>query len=81
MMDDDAGATMRWRTTASVLVATCLGSMSCVLVQPPERKHLSTPEMIPATDALEDTFHAHINAARHGATNGHGGGGGGCGCG
>lgn len=63
------------------LVGAVLGANGCVLVQAQERKQLSQPEMTPATDALEDKFHAHIDAARRAGINGHGGGGGGCGCG
>ena len=66
---------------AAIGVAIMLGVGSCVLVEPHQRKHLSTPEMNPATDSLEDVLHAHIEAARRASTNGHGGGGGGCGCG
>jgi len=71
---------MAWptcRITALLFFAVA----GCVTVKPQERQHLSTPEMTPETDALEDTFSAHIDAARRGASNGHGGGGGGCGCG
>lgn len=73
--------TVGGKRAACLVLATGLMTASCVLVQPQERKYLSTPEMTPATDALEDTFHAHIEAARRAATNGHGSGGGGCGCG
>lgn len=63
------------------LVGLVLGATGCVTVRPEARKHLSKPEMTPATDALEDTFNGHIDAARRAGINGHGGGGGGCGCG
>lgn len=63
-----------------VMTAIALTS-ACVTVKPSERQQLSKPEMTPAADAEEDRFHAHIEAARHGAMPGHGGAGGGCGCG
>jgi hypothetical protein len=69
------------RRTYALALAAALGATSCVTVEPHQRKYLSMPEMNPATDALEDVFHAHIEAARRASTNGHGGGGGGCGCG
>jgi hypothetical protein len=75
------GTTTRWWNVATLVVASSLGAASCVLVEPHERKYLSTPEMTPGNELLEDTFHAHIEAARRASTNGHGGGGGGCGCG
>lgn len=81
MLDDDTTTVARWTTAALLVMATGLGSTGCVMVKPQERQYLSTPEMSPTTDAIEDVFHAHIEAARRAATNGHGGGGGGCGCG
>lgn len=53
----------------------------CVTVSPAQRQHLSKPEMTPATDAEEEVFHTHVEAAREGAMGGHGAAGGGCGCG
>ncbi len=81
MLDDDTTTLARWTTAALLVMATGLGATGCVTVKPQERQYLSTPEMSPTTDALEDVFQAHIQAARGAATNGHGGGGGGCGCG
>ncbi|MBL8944046.1 MAG: DUF4266 domain-containing protein [Myxococcales bacterium] len=81
MQDDDTTTMARWTTAVLLVMSTGLGSTGCVLVMPQERQYLSMPEMTPATDTLEDMFHAHIEAARRAATNGHGGGGGGCGCG
>lgn len=54
---------------------------SCVTVTPAQRQYLSKPEMNPVTDAEEENFHAHIEAAREGSIGGHGAAGGGCGCG
>lgn len=85
MFHDDGDGKVRLGPGACLVLAAQLGSVlgntSCVLVQPHQRQYLSMPEMTPATDTLEDMFHAHIEAARRAATNGHGGGGGGCGCG
>lgn len=81
MMHDESTTATRWVAAAILAMTMGMGSAGCVMVKPQERKELSTPEMSPATDALEDVFHAHIDAARRGSTNGHGGGGGGCGCG
>lgn len=67
----------------------CLGALAlgatlltgCVTVTPAERQQLSTPEMTPATDAHEEVWHTHVEAAREGGFGGHGAAGGGCGCG
>jgi hypothetical protein len=67
----------RWLTLA-VLSSAAAG---CVTVTPAQRQHLSKPEMTPATDVEEETFHTHVEAAREGAMGGHGAAGGGCGCG
>lgn len=64
---------------AATLVTVALAG--CVTVKPHERAHLAKPEMDPATDALEETFHSHIESAREGGFGGHGASGGGCGCG
>lgn len=48
---------------------------------PAQRQYLSKPEMTPATDAEEEVFHTHVEAAREGSMGGHGAAGGGCGCG
>lgn len=56
-------------------------STGCVTVSPAERQQLSTPEMTPATDATEEVWHTHVEAAREAGFGGHGAAGGGCGCG
>jgi hypothetical protein len=53
----------------------------CVTVTPAQRQALSRPEMTPATDATEEVWHTHVEAAREGGFGGHGAAGGGCGCG
>ncbi|MCX4245797.1 DUF4266 domain-containing protein [Paraliomyxa miuraensis] len=53
----------------------------CVTVSPAERQQLSKPEMTPATDASEEVWHTHVEAAREAGFGGHGAAGGGCGCG
>ena len=67
-------------TRFAALVPLCLAT-ACVTVTPAQRKHLSKPEMTPASDTTEERFHTHIEAAREGSFGGHGGAGGGCGCG
>ncbi|MEM6290888.1 MAG: DUF4266 domain-containing protein [Myxococcota bacterium] len=62
-------------------LAACLALAGCVTVTPAQRANLSTPEMTPAVDADEESFHTHIEAAREGSMGGHGAAGGGCGCG
>jgi len=63
-------------TGASVLLLA-----SCVTVKPSERRQLAKPEMTPATDAEEEQFQSHVEAAREAGFGGHGAAGGGCGCG
>lgn len=58
-----------------------LAASGCVTVSPAQRANLSKPEMQPATDADEESFHTHVEAAREGSMGGHGAAGGGCGCG
>lgn len=53
----------------------------CATVTPAERQALSRPEMTPATDATEEVWHTHVEAAREAGFGGHGAAGGGCGCG
>ncbi|MCA9680945.1 MAG: DUF4266 domain-containing protein [Myxococcales bacterium] len=67
--------------TAVALAALAGGSTACVTVAPHQRALLAQPEMNPASDALEESFHSHIESAREGAFGGHGASGGGCGCG
>ncbi len=64
----------------AVLGAIVLGA-GCVTVTPAERQTLSRPEMTPATDASEEVWHTHVEAAREAGFGGHGAAGGGCGCG
>jgi hypothetical protein len=68
-------------TSVLVAFATAIAVSGCVTVKPHERQHLALPEMDPATDALEETFHSHVESAREGGFGGHGASGGGCGCG
>jgi uncharacterized lipoprotein YajG len=81
---------MRWLALPSrleltrrtlVALAALVLLPGCVTVSPTQRQHLSKPEMDPGTDALEEGFHIHVEAAREGAMGGHGAAGGGCGCG
>ncbi|MCR9162022.1 MAG: DUF4266 domain-containing protein [Nannocystaceae bacterium] len=58
-----------------------LVASGCVTVTPAQRANLSKPEMTPASDADEESFHTHVEAAREGSMGGHGAAGGGCGCG
>ncbi len=70
------------RTACMLAVAPALLAVSaCVTVTPAQRANLSKPEMTPAADADEESFHTHIEAAREGSMGGHGAAGGGCGCG
>lgn len=64
-----------------LLGATALGATACTTVTPAQRRHLSRPEMTPATDGEEEIWHTHIEAAREAGFGGHGAAGGGCGCG
>jgi len=66
---------------APLAIVIALASSACVTVKPYERQILAQPEMDPATDALEEVFHSHIESAREGGFGGHGASGGGCGCG
>jgi hypothetical protein len=54
---------------------------ACTTVKPSQRGLLAKPEMDPSTDALEESFHSHVDTAREGSMGGHGASGGGCGCG
>lgn len=74
--------------TRSLARAACLAAFpalliasGCVTVSPAQRANLSKPEMQPASDAEEESFHTHVEAAREGSMGGHGAAGGGCGCG
>ena len=67
--------TMGWVALLSVSIA------GCVTVKPNQRQHLAKPEMSPATEIKEETFHSHVEAAREAGFGGHGAAGGGCGCG
>lgn len=66
----------------ATLVLGVLGlAGGCVTVTPAQRQQLSRPEMTPATDAVEEVWHTHVEAAREAGFGGHGAAGGGCGCG
>jgi hypothetical protein len=67
------------RAAAALVLA--LASSACVTVQAHERQYLAQPDMDPASHALEDSFHSHIESAREAGFGGHGASGGGCGCG
>ena len=71
------------RTWAAALGVLASGSLAtgCVTVRPSQRQVLSSPEMDPNADAVEESFYSHVEAAREGAVGGHGAAGGGCGCG
>ncbi len=71
------------RRAACTLAAApaLLVASGCVTVTPAQRANLSKPEMTPGSDADEESFHTHIEAAREGSMGGHGAAGGGCGCG
>ncbi len=64
-----------------LLLGASLMTSACVTVSPAQREQLSRPEMTPATDAVEEGWHVHIEAAREAGFGGHGAAGGGCGCG
>ncbi|NVB42188.1 DUF4266 domain-containing protein [Pseudenhygromyxa sp. WMMC2535] len=66
---------------ATVFALTSTLATGCVTVAPHERAQLSEPEMDPSSDALEESFHSHIESAREAGFGGHGAAGGGCGCG
>lgn len=73
-----------FRRVACMLAAApaLLIAAGCVtVVTPAQRANLSKPEMAPESDADEESFHTHIEAAREGSMGGHGAAGGGCGCG
>jgi hypothetical protein len=72
---------MGLRLPPALILAAALACSACVIVKPHQRQHLATPEMNPATDALEETFYSHVESAREGGFGGHGASGGGCGCG
>jgi hypothetical protein len=65
----------------SPLVLAPVLAAGCVTVTPAQRQDLSRPEMTPATDAVEEVWHTHVEAAREAGFGGHGAAGGGCGCG
>jgi len=69
------------RPPVLITLVAALACSACVIVKPHQRQHLAMPEMNPATDTLEETFHSHIESAREGGFGGHGASGGGCGCG
>ena len=71
------------RRAARLLAAApaLLAASGCVTVAPAQRANLSKPEMTPASDVDEESFHTHVEAAREGSMGGHGAAGGGCGCG
>ena len=67
--------------TALVGLLCGAGVVGCATVSPAARANFSKPEMTPAADADEESFHTHVEAAREGSMGGHGAAGGGCGCG
>lgn len=79
--DRSVGGSWSRRCFAGVAIATSLGAAGCVTVTPAQRQILSQPEMTPATDAPEEVWHGHVEAAREAGFGGHGAAGGGCGCG
>lgn len=64
-----------------LVLGLALASSACVTVTPTQRQYLSAPEMTPQTDAEEEVWHTHFEAAREAGFGGHGAAGGGCGCG
>ncbi len=73
---------LRRRAACMLAAAPALFALSgCVSVTPAQRANLSKPEMSPESDADEESFHTHVEAAREGSMGGHGAAGGGCGCG
>ncbi|MEM9461582.1 MAG: DUF4266 domain-containing protein [Myxococcota bacterium] len=68
-------------TPRTLTLGLALASSACVTVTPAQRQTLSTPEMTPVTEAEEEVWHTHFEAAREAGFGGHGGAGGGCGCG
>ncbi len=77
-MSQTTSALPRPRT---LVLGLALASSACVTVTPAQRQQLSTPEMSPVTDAEEEVWHTHVEAAREAGFGGHGAAGGGCGCG
>ena len=75
------GATPDQVVGAAILLAIAISIAGCVTVKPTQRKELAKPEMTPAADIEEETFHSHVEAAREAGFGGHGAAGGGCGCG
>ncbi|RMG94805.1 MAG: DUF4266 domain-containing protein [Deltaproteobacteria bacterium] len=69
------------RCRRAVGLVGLVGLAGCVTVGPAQRGILAMPEMTPASDAQEEAFYGHVEAAREGAAGGHGAAGGGCGCG
>ncbi len=69
------------RVVAGSLLGLVGFASGCTTVAPSQRGYLAKPEMNPAGEPSEESFHSHIEAAREGAMGGHGVQGGGCGCG
>ena len=69
------------RAASLAALPALLIASGCVTVSPAQRADLSKPQMQPASDAAEESFHTHVEAAREGSMGGHGAAGGGCGCG
>jgi len=74
---------MKSRTIGCAAAASAFAIVTagCVTVGPAQRAQLAKPEMTPAGETAEETFHSHVEAAREGGFGGHGAAGGGCGCG
>ena len=70
-----------WFASTSTNFIFAAALTGCASVGAHERGLLARPEMDPGSEALEESFHAHVEAAREGAAGGHGVVGGGCGCG
>ena len=79
--DWTVGTSLSRRLVGGVALVASLGTAGCVTVTPAQRQILSEPEMTPATDAPEEVWHGHVEAAREAGFGGHGAAGGGCGCG
>lgn len=77
----DALARLRGHATGVLALGLALLLGGCASVGATERELLALPEMDPSSEALEHTFHSHVEAAREGSFGGHGTQGGGCGCG
>lgn len=78
-MPEPRSCSAPWPAPLVLGVAVLAGG--CVTVTPAQREQLSRPEMTPATDAVEEVWHTHVEAAREAGFGGHGAAGGGCGCG